>query len=267
MLTGVRRPVPWSLSWQSLEIERRHRARDLGVRRRLEWRHDECLRVAGSRVPAEVPELIATVVRDGSERVRQILLSSVEREELGPGGDRAVVLVGEENDGQIGVRSQKPDVRRRRGGHPVHDVVRAESPRGGRERLAEARPGVPDQGDALKNARHRVGEVRRAVSVVGEVRRAVQEGRAGAGPSRRALKGAIVPLRRASSSWAITSLGAPMSVVATAMWRSSGVGEDLQHVQEQRHLGVEFALELTGRGPVVEHEQDVDLGIALLDGG
>ena len=184
-------------------------------------------------------------MRHRSERVGQILLPSVEREKLCSSGGRAVVVLGEENDGQRGVRSQKPDVRRRRGGHAVHDIVRAEGPRGGRQRLTEATSGVADHGDALKNAGDRIGEVGDAVSIVGEVGRAVHE-RRGAGPLGRDLKRAVVSLRRAHD------------LVRRVARRSQVSGRDgdvqiqlrrqaLEHVQEHRHLERELLLDLGAR--------------------
>ena len=62
------------------------------------------------RVLAEVAELVAAVVRDRTERVHRALLLAVQREELGVRRRRAVILVREKDDAQVGLGAQEVGV-------------------------------------------------------------------------------------------------------------------------------------------------------------
>src|SRR6185437_3026277 len=134
-------------------------------------------RTAGGRVDAEMAIGVAAVVGDRRQRGGGVLLvraAHLERVERRVRGSRAVVLVGEEDDRQLGVGAQEAGVldRHRR-------AVGAERARDGRELLLEPAPLLAEPHHALEHGAEVTGVVGDAAGV-GEER--LTRAQAGARP-------------------------------------------------------------------------------------
>ena len=167
---------------------------------------------------------------------------------------RAVVLVRQHDDREVGLGPQEALVLRRSG-----LAVGAQRAQDRRELVLEAAPAFAERGDAREHVRDIAG-------VVGDARRrwkCTSRRPAGSWPrrSRAPCTGRFRSCPRSRRSSEIDPSPAPMSCDTTAIWMLGRPWRILQTGHEGRQVPEKVVLRQPHRGRIVDQEQDVDIAI------